>query len=86
MCGAISLITAPKEKRQISASLDLNKLTIFTDVDSSYHFIILLPSENFDGANICQFGNDFFIDKPILTPFLVMARTETFSILKICLV
>ena len=47
---------------------------------------VSLPSENFDGAKICQSGNDFFNDKPILTPFLVMARTETLSILKIRLV
>ena len=44
----MSLITAPREKRQINASLDLNKSTIFSEVESSYQFIILLLSENFD--------------------------------------
>ena len=49
-CGAINLITAPNEKRQINALLFLKRSTIFSDVGSEYHVIALFFFANFDGA------------------------------------
>jgi hypothetical protein len=82
-CGAISLITAPKENKQINALLFLKSSTSFSDVDSEYQTIYLLPFKNLDGAKISQFGKYFFNSIPIFIPFLVIARTEIFSTVKI---
>src|SRR3990167_2271838 len=81
--GAINLITAPKENKQINALLFLKSSTIFSDVDSEYQIISLSPFENLDGAKIFQFGKCSFNLNPIFTPFLVIARTEIFSTVKI---
>ena len=80
-CGAINLITAPSENRQINALLFLNNSIIFSEVGSEYQ-IISLSFENFEGAYTFQLGKISFNLAPIDIPFFVIARTETFSILK----
>ena len=81
-CGAINLITAPKENRHTSALLFLKSSTIFSDVGSEYHIIPLFSFDNLAGAKILQSGNSSFRFCPILTPFLVIASTAVFSIIK----
>ena len=81
--GAINLITAPNEKIQINALLFLKSSTIFSVVGSEYHVIPIASVVNFEGANTSQFGNILFKFSPIFIPFLVMARIEVFSIIKI---
>ncbi len=50
ICGAISLITAPRENKQISASFVLKSSAILFPLGSEYHCISELLSENFEGA------------------------------------
>ena len=80
--GAINLITAPKEKRQINALEFLKSSIILSDVGSEYHIILLFSFDSLTGAKISQLGKSSFNFIPILIPFLVIARTETFSIIK----
>ncbi len=80
--GAINLITAPKEKRQINASEFLKSSIILSVVGSEYHTMSLFSFDNLTGAKILQLGKSSFNFSPILIPFLVIARTDTFSIIK----
>ncbi len=50
ICGAINLITAPNENRQISASFILKSSEIFCEAGSEYHLTSLFSLENFFGA------------------------------------
>ena len=77
--GPTSLITAPSEKRQTIASLDLKSSSTCAGVGLSNHTTSGLPSENFTGAKTTHEGKNSFILRPIRIPFLVIARTDIFS-------
>ena len=50
--GVIKRITAPNEKIHIKASYLLKSSLTLAVVESSNQFMVVLLSENFDGANI----------------------------------